>query len=707
MCEPFLKRELGVNLHGIKSFSLGLHLSRTIIFPMPRILISIVLIIFIFSCAENKDLDVKQGIKHHKAINLTKILKSLKEFSNFKNIHIHIYDNKANLLYSNKPHSAQIKQKLKTLHKNYIKNPYYNHDMLVTFSDLVFKGIAPIYDNNTFIGFVEVFTHFNSIAKKLDKQQVYSAIIVDKKYTPSNPFSQNIIKGYYISNLYLHKDVKDLLQKLPISYFTNIKNYEYQKINSKGYFITTLPLYHKKEIIAYYVIFIYDKYHLTKQENILHLIKLIMAILFMLMTYISYKEHIKNMKLISELDDKIKKEVNEKLSLLYKDTLTGAYKKIKFEEDKHKYLDKFIVMFNIKNFSKINELYGFKTGDNILKIITQRIENILKRKIYRINGDEFIFISDDIEYDIDTIKKYFIKYPIKLEQNNINLRISFSFAVVKNDGEEILRKLSIAIKEAKSAPFKKYIFYKEKPQEDHFLEFNELLYDAIFIHEKAQIIPFFQAIINNKTKQIEKYESLIRLKTKDKIYSPFFFLDIAKSSGFMFEITKIMIDKTLQKIANTDINVSINITEDDLLTGQLKDYLLEKVSKYNIIPSQITLEILEGITSSGTKNNIAQLNKLKLCGFKIAIDDFGVEYSNFERISELEIDFIKIDGKYIKNITNEKHYKIAKAITDFAHSLGIEVIAEFVENEEIQKIIEELGIDYSQGYYFSKPKEDF
>lgn len=114
--------------------------------------------------------------------------------------------------------------------------------------------------------------------------------------------------------------------------------------------------------------------------------------------------------------------------------------------------------------------------------------------------------------------------------------------------------------------------------------------------------------------------------------------------------------------------------------------------------------MLEGITTAGTKNNIKQLKEIKEAGFKIALDDFGVEYSNFERISELDIDFIKIDAKYIKNIdTNQKSYQIVKAITNFAHDLDIQVVAEFVKNEEIFNKVKELGIDFSQGYFFSKP----
>ena len=167
-----------------------------------------------------------------------------------------------------------------------------------------------------------------------------------------------------------------------------------------------------------------------------------------------------------------------------------------------------------------------------------------------------------------------------------------------------------------------------------------------------------------------------------------------------------MIEKSFAYLATLpeDIQLSVNITEHDLATKQLKEFLMESLEKYQLTSQRITLEILEGITSNGTKNNIKQLNQLKALGFKLAIDDFGVEYSNFERLTEIDIDFIKIDGKYIRTLlTNEKSLQITRAIANFAHTMNIQVIAEFVENEEIQKIIEDLGIEYSQGYYINKP----
>ncbi|MFG1489644.1 EAL domain-containing protein, partial [Oceanospirillum sp. HFRX-1_2] len=101
---------------------------------------------------------------------------------------------------------------------------------------------------------------------------------------------------------------------------------------------------------------------------------------------------------------------------------------------------------------------------------------------------------------------------------------------------------------------------------------------------------------------------------------------------------------------------------------------------------------------------IKQLASLKAKGFRLAIDDFGTEYSNFERILELDVDMIKIDAKYIKSIdTDQTSYEITRAIVFFACNAGIPVVAEFVHSEAVQRVVESLGIRFSQGYLFSEP----
>ena len=233
---------------------------------------------------------------------------------------------------------------------------------------------------------------------------------------------------------------------------------------------------------------------------------------------------------------------------------------------------------------------------------------------------------------------------------------------------------------------------------------NNCIYHAF---ENDLFVPYFQGIYNNEQNQITKYEALVRIKGDNgKIISPFEFLDVAKLSGLLPQLTRRMIEKTFAFMEDKSCDFSINITEDDLNSHYLLEFLQEKAKEYNIVPYRVTIEILEGISAKGQKNNIAQLKELKRHGYKLAIDDFGAEYSNFERVLALDVDYLKIDARYIKNIDKDKKsYEIVKAIVNFASNMYISTIAEFVHNEAVQKIVKELGITYSQGYYFSEPDD--
>ena len=289
---------------------------------------------------------------------------------------------------------------------------------------------------------------------------------------------------------------------------------------------------------------------------------------------------------------------------------------------------------------------------------------------------------------------------------NIFLNISFSYGA-SDDNTNLLRNSALALKKAKDIGKNRYYIYnKDKDSIDHakvesFIYSNKLLHDAL---NQDMIVPYFHGIMNNKTNKITKFEALARIIKDGKIISPFVFLEPARLSGLLPEITKVMIDKSFKIMSENDYNFSINITEEDLSLEYLLDYLDKKTLEHKIKSSRVILEILEGISSHGKKNHIKQLMALKEKGFSIAIDDFGTEYSNFERVLDLEIDFLKIDARYIKDIdTNKKSYEITKAIAFFAKNAGIPCVAEFVHNENVQKIIEELGIDYSQGFLFSEP----
>ena len=397
--------------------------------------------------------------------------------------------------------------------------------------------------------------------------------------------------------------------------------------------------------------------------------------------------------------------------LLYHDKLTMLYNKLKLNQDILNKAHKIsVIHLDINNFSVINLVYGISFADKILRQFAQTIKNKFNAtEAYRVNSDEFVLVYEkavDLKKEIKQIQRYFKTHPFTIDGIvlNISLNIGASYP-----SKYIFENSSLALKISKEKGKNNYHIFNDKKDipikndKDRFIKANTLIYDAI---QKDMFVPYFQKIQSNFGEKKDKYEALVRLEKDSKTISPFEFLEAAKHFGLLTEITKVMISKTFEVMSHNDAEFSINITEDDLNYNYLLRYLKTQAKKYNINHDRVILEILEGLSAKAKEQNLKQLKQLKKEGFKIAIDDFGAEYSNFERLLELDVDYIKIDSKYIRNLDKDpKSYEIVKAISSFSKNMGIKCVAEFVHSKEIYEKVKEIGIEYSQGYYIEKPKK--
>ena len=416
-------------------------------------------------------------------------------------------------------------------------------------------------------------------------------------------------------------------------------------------------------------------------------------------------------KFMKEYQKRLEEEVKRKTEIIKKqlitDNLTGLENRYAFDQYIKSHKNKALILLNIDNFESINTIYGYENGNKVIKTVAERLKNL--EKVFYLGADEFALVVDEMEneklYELAKIIQSRISSPIIID--NFNIIITITIGIAK--GDDLLKKAHIALKEAKKEGKNKIKFYSpnlslEKLQEK-IQTFTPILKESI---QTKRVVPFFQPIVNNNTLRTEKFECLARIICKDnKLYTPYHFIDVATLTGFLPEITKIMIDKSFRVFKNNNYEFSLNITEVDLNEGYLVSFLKRKVKEYNISPKRVVLEVLEGISAKGMEYSLNQLRKLKEMGFKIAIDDFGTQNSNFERVNSLNVDFIKIDGVFIKNIDkNEKSFSIVKTISDFARSIGAKTVAEFVHNKDVFDKIKSLGIDYSQGYYFGEPKKE-
>lgn len=411
-----------------------------------------------------------------------------------------------------------------------------------------------------------------------------------------------------------------------------------------------------------------------------------------------------------EITDLIHK-TEELERILREDNLTKEGNRFKLLEDIKRFKKPSLALLDINRFGDINEFYGYEIGDEVLitvaKIFKEHTGN--KYTLYRIYSDEFAILADNDEKEHF---KNFIKHiadsisssPLNIKGKEIYIQMTYSISFEEKNE---LKKTANTIKRYNKNNKDIVVYDKnlgiEKIHEKNIL-WTSKLKKAL---ESDNIVPYYQAIYNLKTEKIEKYEALVRLIDEDNIaISPFYFLDVAKKSKQYLKLTKEVIRKSFEYFTDKDYEFSINLTLEDITNKNISSYIIDMLKEYNIAP-KVVFEIVEseGIQDFEYVNNF--IDSVKKLGCKIAIDDFGSGYSNFEYLIKLNADYIKIDGSLIKDILlNKNNQEIVITIVDFAKRQGFKTIAEFVSSKEIFDKVKELGLDYAQGYYIHEPKPE-
>lgn len=378
-----------------------------------------------------------------------------------------------------------------------------------------------------------------------------------------------------------------------------------------------------------------------------------------------------------------------------------------------------LFLVDILYMKDLNAIYGFKNGDFIIsqlnntlkKTIILSIKNELKRnlhiKIKNSHADIFeILLFDDLNAEEILIIKNLIYEKVvsnnfKLLDRDSTINIDITIGCAKGHDKNLKIYAEEALFNAKSNSLH-YSYLDLNLCQNEFI--NTDFIDTLNYNIDNNLIePYFQAIMDNKNDKIIKYEALMRIFDKDNnIILPNVFIHKAKKCRLYNKLMEILIDKIIIYISKYKINVSINLDYVDILNPQIKKSLLDKI-KSNNIGSYLTLEILESEKVSNFNIVNDFINEVKNYGVKIAIDDFGSGFSNYENILNLDIDYIKIDGSLIKRISEETYLNLIKSIVLFSKQQNIKVVAEFVSDLKILRYVKNIEIDYSQGYHIGKP----
>lgn len=380
-----------------------------------------------------------------------------------------------------------------------------------------------------------------------------------------------------------------------------------------------------------------------------------------------------------------------------------------------------LLVIDIDCFNKFNSLYSYSFGDEVLIQVSKRLLSLIRTSdiVARTSGDNFaLFINHLINqgsmaHFIEKVSKAFTK-PFLIEGISIKITLSIGIAYFRQDAQDVhklFEKADQAMFAAKDNGRNSYEFYSQllsdKAKKEEQLKLA--LESAI---ENDEFTVVYQPIVPLKNQSVTKFEALIRWNHNGSWVSPVDFIPTAEKFGLISQIGDLVLNKTCRELSNlkqsgfTDIVFNVNRSIYEFSSEVNGTSWLDTIKKYNLSPSSICFELTESVLAPENDRCITILNELQGAGCTIALDDFGTGYSSLNYLRRFPIDTLKIDRGFISEMTKVKGDVVLVAgMISMAKALGITVVAEGVELKKEMDILNSLGCDYIQGYYFSKPLE--
>lgn len=410
----------------------------------------------------------------------------------------------------------------------------------------------------------------------------------------------------------------------------------------------------------------------------------------------------------------------------YYDSLTGLANRFTFETNLDELIQSdsksrktiAILFIDLDGFKNINDNLGHRIGDELLKKVANRLSTLIKSSgtLARLSGDEFaVILPDTTKSAAQTMSDRLIKsldQTFVIEKINANVSASIGLSYYPDHASEpgeLIKNADLAMYSAKADGKGKTAIYSPIFAERYAmrLQLEQDINDAI---AEQQFELFYQPKINCATGTVDGVEALIRWTHPTRgIISPVEFIPVAEESGLIGKIGNWVIDEACRqgKIfhqAKIDINVAVNISAQQFSRDNFVALVLKLLEKHNFPPEKLELEVTESVVMKDIAVVVDRLEKLRREGIKIAIDDFGTGYSSLQYLKDLPLDVLKIDKAFIEKLDGtEESTLLIKAIVQMAESFGLSTVAEGVETMEQSYRVRQMGCDFIQGYYFSKP----
>jgi diguanylate cyclase (GGDEF)-like protein/PAS domain S-box-containing protein len=398
---------------------------------------------------------------------------------------------------------------------------------------------------------------------------------------------------------------------------------------------------------------------------------------------------------------------------------------LKIENAKESKTEHILCYVDLDQFKIINDTYGHTVGDKLLIQLSQMLKQHIRTSdtLARLGGDEFGVLFNDCSLSsgwraANGLLKAIQEFQFPWKDRNFKIGASIGLVQINelsHDANTLLSDADTACYTAKDAGRNRIHAYSS--EDIQLVERRGQMQWANEIPlalEEDRFELYYQTIqpLNNNSDKCIYFEILVRLKGEDgQIISPASFLPAAERYNLSSNIDKWVITNTMSMLNKYNGSgkykikeCAINLSGMSLSSEELLDFILDEIKKNKIKPETICFEITETAAISNLSNAEYFITKLKEQGVRFALDDFGTGLSSFEYLNQLPVDKLKIDGIFIKNIANDPiQLAMVKSINEIGHVMGLQTIAEFVENQDILDKLIEINVDFAQGYHVSKP----
>lgn len=420
------------------------------------------------------------------------------------------------------------------------------------------------------------------------------------------------------------------------------------------------------------------------------------------------------------------------LQMAETDALTGLANRARFETELERLISRrqrdphahgALIYFDLDEFKTVNDTFGHSAGDQVLLRTAETIGHLVRsgEMLARLGGDEFVILAPDTDEAgaialAERIRSAVGELVYVFDQRRISLTLSIGIALFPEhaaDGETLVAHGDAAMYQAKRAG--KNCWRVFNPVQAA----SENLLDQLGWHEKIQaalrdqrFCLHFQGVHDTATGALAHYEALIRMIDPDdpaQLLAPGEFIPAAERNGRIIDIDRWVLATAIRQLASApDMPpIAVNISARSFDDPGLSAFIGQLLAEHNVSPPRLMVELTESAALANIQDSERFVSEIRELGCTVFLDDFGVGFSSFAYLKHLSADVLKIDGLFIRNLTTSHEDQVfVRAIVEIAHGLGKKTVAEFVGDAATLALLAELGVDYAQGYYLSRPSAE-